>query len=392
MSSLAIQALRLKQSIAYASVKKVKAMIACAGPRDNRVRGTHQHHGATTGRWTHSLIQPGNYKRSTKNSEDAYKMICEGVSREMLEICYGDVLEVISSVIRHFIHDHPRNIFAGDYAGIEARCVCWLAGQEDALERFRAYDAAPAGSALKKSLDPYRIMAADVYRIPVTEVLPFPHRFVGKGLILGAGFMLSPKGYRRQCLEQAGYDLPPGQEDHAIGLWRKKHALVVKWWYALDKAAQSAVIHHNKVFHAGKVSFCCKTIEGMLFLLMKLPSGRNIAYPRPKIVPGKFEGTTQIEFYGNIKGTKWGQCRLWPGAMANNATQGTANDVMWVGVHNCEREGYQIFSVIHDEGLAYVGAGQTGERYVELLTKMPSWCDGLPLAAEGGEAPFYRKS
>ncbi len=392
--SLAIQALRLKQSIAYASIKKVAAMLKCAGPSDNRVRGTHQHHGATTGRWTHSLIQPGNFKRpSIKGTEDAYKMICDGCSREMLEVCYGSVLEVISSVVRHFIQDSPRNIFAGDYAGVEARVVCWLAGQEDALERFRAYDKAPAGSLLKKSLDPYRIMAADVYRIPVSEVLPFPHRFVGKGLILGAGFMLSPAGYRRQCLEQAGYDLPPGQEDHAIGLWRKKHQKVVSWWYALDKAAKSAVLHHNQLFPAGKVGFFCKKIEGVLFLFMRLPSGRKLAYPHPKIVPGKFEGTTQIEFFGNIKGEKWGQCRLWPGAAANNATQGTANDVMWVGVHNCEREKYQIFSVIHDEGLAYIGEGQTGERYVELLTSnMPSWADGLPLAAEGGEAPFYRKS
>lgn len=387
------EALRLKQSIAYASVKKVKAMLKCVGPSDNRVRGTLNHHGATTGRWTASLIQPQNFKRPTiKGTEDAYAMICEGCSREELEICYGSVLEVISSSIRHFIQQPGQNIFAADYAGIEARIVAWLAGQEDALERFRAYDAAPAGSALKKSLDPYRIMAAEVYRISVQEVLPFPHRFVGKGLILGAGFMLSPKGYRRQCMDQAGYDLPVGQEHHAIGLWRQKHAKIVKWWYALDKAGQNAVLHHNQIFHAGKVSFCCKTIGGMLFLLMKLPSGRNLAYPQPRLVPGKFPGTKQIEFWGNIKGTKWGWCRLWPGAMANNATQGTANDVMFAGAHNCEREGYHIFSVIHDEGLADICPGQTSERYVELMLQMPPWCEGLPLAAEGGESPFYRKS
>lgn len=387
------QALRLKQSIAYASVKKVKAMIQCAGPRDNRVRGTLNHHGAGTGRWTASLIQPQNFKRpAIKGTENAYRMICEGESREMIELCYGPVLEVISSSIRHFIQNPPHNIFAADYAGVEARIVCWLAGQEDALERFRAYDRAPAGSAQKKSLDPYRIMAADVYRISVQEVLPFPHRFVGKGLVLGAGFMLSPSGFRRQCLDQAKYDLPIGQEHHAIGLWREKHQKIVKWWYAMDKAAKSAVMHHNQIFPAGKVSFCCKTIGGTLFLLMKLPSGRNLAYPRPRIIPGKFEGTTQIGYFGNIKGATWGECRLWPGVMANNATQGTANDVMFAGLHNCEREGYEVFNVIHDEGLAYIGEGQTSKRFEELLTQMPPWCDGLPLASEGGECPFYRKS
>jgi len=104
--SVVVKALRLKQSIAYASIKKVRTMLECAGPHDNRIRGMLNHHGATTGRWTASLVQFQNMKRPTiKHSEDAYREICEGVSREMLEICYGPVLEVISSCIRHFVED-----------------------------------------------------------------------------------------------------------------------------------------------------------------------------------------------------------------------------------------------------------------------------------------------
>jgi DNA polymerase bacteriophage-type len=106
-----IYALRLKQSIAYASIKKVKTMLECAGPHDNRIRGMLNHHGATTGRWTASLVQFQNMKRPTiKHSEDAYREICEGVSREMLEICYGPVLEVISSCIRHFVDPTENNL------------------------------------------------------------------------------------------------------------------------------------------------------------------------------------------------------------------------------------------------------------------------------------------
>lgn len=103
---IVVQALKLKQSIAYASIKKVKTMLECAGPHDNRIRGMLNHHGATTGRWTASLVQFQNMKRPTiKHSEDAYRELCSGISREMLEICYGPVLEVISSCIRHFVHD-----------------------------------------------------------------------------------------------------------------------------------------------------------------------------------------------------------------------------------------------------------------------------------------------
>lgn len=101
-----IVALRMKQSIAYASIKKIPTMLACAGPHDNRIRGMMNHHGATTGRWTASLVQFQNMKRPTiKNSEEAYREICAGISRDMLDLCYGPPLEVISSCIRHFVHD-----------------------------------------------------------------------------------------------------------------------------------------------------------------------------------------------------------------------------------------------------------------------------------------------
>jgi DNA polymerase bacteriophage-type len=389
---IGVQALRLKQSIAYASIKKVKTMLECAGPHDSKIRGLLNHHGAGTGRWTASLVQPQNFKRPTiKDSEGAYYEICGGISREMLDCCRGPVLEVISSVVRHFFQDVPNLILQGDYAAIEARIVCWLAGQEDALERFRAYDRAKGDE--KKALDPYRVMASDVYRIPVFKVEPFPHRFVGKGLVLGAGFKLSAAGFQRQCMEQAKYEISDEDSEHAINTWRRKHKKVVSWWGDLDEASKKAIVHQGRVFPAGKVSFCCKEIEGTLFLLMRLPSGRKIAYPRPKIVPGKFQGTTQIEYFGQIPKTQqWGTCRLWAGVLANNATQGVDADVMFVGAHNCEREGYEIFNVVHDEAHAYKREGQTGKRFVELMKEMPEWTKGLPVAAEGEEAPFYRKS
>lgn len=103
-----IDALRMKQSVAYVSIKKVQTMLRCAGPHDNRIRGMLNHHGATTGRSTNSLVQFQNMKRSTLGagwSELAYQAICDGISREMLELCFGPVLEVISSCIRHFVQD-----------------------------------------------------------------------------------------------------------------------------------------------------------------------------------------------------------------------------------------------------------------------------------------------
>jgi DNA polymerase bacteriophage-type len=112
----AVEALRMKQSVAFASIKKVATMLACAGPHDNRIRGMLGHHGATTGRWTNHLVQFQNMKRPADHmaakspngrtwSERAYEEICQGISLENLRIMYGSPLEVISSCIRHFVQD-----------------------------------------------------------------------------------------------------------------------------------------------------------------------------------------------------------------------------------------------------------------------------------------------
>lgn len=421
----AVYALQLKQNVAYASVKKVSKMIECAGPNDNRIRGLLAHHLATTGRWGANLVQWQNMKRPAAGmaaetfkgskvtwSEEVYRDICAGISREMLETCYGSVLEVISSCIRHFLHDSPtvchecegfgdcgacdgdgnseNDLLDADYSSIEARIVNWLAGQEDALVRFRAYDAAETKDQ-KHELDVYRIMASDIFGKAIRDINKFPDRFVGKECELGCGFGLGGDRFRVQC-KKKGYDLPEGLEFKAVKAWRKKHNKVVTMWTDLDNAAKRAILHKGEVQKVGPhLSFACKDIEGMPFLLMRLPSGRKLAYPRPKIVPGKFEGTTAVAFYANLKGSKWRHTSVWGGVWAENATQAVAADIMANGAHNCENNGYQIVTLIHDQALAYHQPGQTPERFVELLTDLPEWARGLPIAAEGSVVPFYKK-
>lgn len=274
-------------------------------------------------------------------------------------------------------------ILDADYAAIEARIVCWLAGQEDALEEYR------------QGVDRYKRMAAFVYGIREEEVNKFPQRFVGKGLILGAGFGLGGDKFRASCKKPPGnYDLPEGLEFKAIKSWRKKHSKVVDFWTKLDNAAKRAVMQKGKAFEAGEfISFKCITTGGLEFLLMRLPSGRMLAYPQPRIVPGKFEGTTAVSFYENLKGALWGHNKgVWGGVWAENATQAVAADIMCNGAQNAEDAGYEICALIHDQALAYHRAGQTPEQFVSLLTKLPDWANGLPLAAEGELTPFYRKN
>ncbi len=271
-------------------------------------------------------------------------------------------------------------ILDADYAAIESRIVCWVAGQEDALEEFR------------QGVDRYKRMASLIYSIPEKDVNKFPQRFVGKSAILGAGYGMGPRVFRSSCLKVGKYELPDGLEFTAIESWRAAHPQIPKLWKGLEKAAKQAIVRKGQVTSYLKIKFRCRDIEGMPFLLMRLPSGRKIAYPRPRIVPhSRFEGNTEIVYFGHQKGVQWGDVRIWGGTFCENICQGIAGDILCHGVANAENAGYEIMSLIHDQALAYYKPGQSPEEFVRLLTDLPAWADGLPIAAEGGLVPFYKK-
>ena len=145
---------------------------------------------------------------------------------------------------------------------------------------------------------------------------------------------------------------------------------------------------------AGKhIAFLCADIGGMPFLLMRLPSGRKLAYPRPKIRnSAKFAGKKEVTYFGHIKGVQWGDISTFSGRWAENATQAVAADIMLHGAHNAERAGYEVMTLIHDQALAYYQEGQTVEEFVRLLTDLPEWAEGLPIEAEGALVNFYSKA
>jgi hypothetical protein len=172
--------LELYGKLSYAAVKKIQTMLDCVCP-DNRVRGAHMYYGAGTGRWSGQLLQPQNFKKTSTDfrplTDLAYRDIASGLPAKTIEAIYGDPLEVISYCIRHFIHLPGFTMLDADYAAVEARIVCWLAGQEDALAEYRA------------GVDRYQIMAAEIYRRPLPEIKALgkdsDERQLGKMAILG---------------------------------------------------------------------------------------------------------------------------------------------------------------------------------------------------------------
>lgn len=273
------------------------------------------------------------------------------------------------------------NLFDADYAAIEARIVCWLAGQEDALQEYR------------DGIDRYKLMASVIYNIPVEEVNKHPQRFIGKQTVLGCGFQQGAAKFRKTC-EKFGYKtMALGLEDTAVTAFRQKHKKIVAYWYDVEAAAQKAITSKGKIFTLRNVSFLHEDVSEIPFLLIKLPSGRKLAYPRPRLRPSpKFEGKLQIVFFGKLgMSVNWGDSDTYGGKLVENITQAVAADIMCQGAYNAEQAGFPVMALIHDQALSYTAPGLTSERFVECLTTLPAWADGLPIEAEGGEVPFYKK-
>lgn len=266
------------------------------------------------------------------------------------------------------------NLFDADYSAIEARIVCWLAGQEDALEEYR------------HGIDRYKVMASLIYGIPVEQVNKHPQRFVGKNAILGCGFGMGAPKFRRDCLKKGGYDLPVGLEFTAVNQFRSKHKKVKQLWWDMKAAAVKAVIRKEETFSVGKhIRFKCFETNGLTFLFMRLPSGRKLAYPQPRII------SNDLYIFRKTTGVMWGHQETGGCTLAENATQAVAADIMCEGAQNAEDDGFPIMALIHDEALSYSVDGLTSEHFRSALLDISDWSAGLPLGAESDEIPFYKK-
>jgi len=313
-TDIALKALALYKQVSYAAVKKVKTMLACACP-DGQARGMFLYHGAGTGRWSGVKLQPQNFKKPTiRDADGVYAMLCSGRTEDDIDSLYGNPLEAIANCIRNFIHDPAGPMFDADYAAIEARIICWLAGQEDILAIHRAADAWKGAKELKP--DVYKTMAKHVYGSCTTS----EQRDLGKRLELGCGFGMWWTNFQRTCWDLYRVRVSDDLAERGVIAYRNSHERVVQFWDDCDQAMRKALLQPNEKFKAGAhLAYEFRTVSGLPYLLMHLPSKRVVAYPHPKVETLPDDDRENVTYYGQLLGTtKWGRIKLWPGKAAEN--------------------------------------------------------------------------
>lgn len=182
-----------------------------------------------------------------------------------------------------------------------------------------------------------------------------------------------------------------------VKAWREANSKIVEFWYALTRASVKAMQSPGDRFYAGKYISFKKQGD---FLTMRLPSGRNLYYPYPKLESIEMPWSTDAKpVYKKVVtamtqnvAKQWVREPLSHVKLSENAAQGTCRDLLVNGAFNITGAGYDIVLHVHDEigAEADEGEGNLAE-FEALMAKLPDWAEGFPLKAEGWIGKRYRK-
>jgi len=374
--------LELRLGGAQAAVKKIDALLGRAGA-DHRVRGAFRYHGASTGRWAGEGYQPQNLKRPVVEDVDA--AIAAVATGDYEHVCrlYPRPLSVVGDCSRSMICAAPGHVLIGaDFSSIESRVLAWIAGEEWKLDAYRRYDA---------TRDPrdevYCETACKIFRVPSgSYTKDSPERGVGKTCDLAFGYMGGLGAWRK--FEP---DRFTDQEVETFKTeWRAAHPAIKRFWHDIDRAAKTAVRERGRVVRCDRVSFKCAGA----FLFLKLPSGRKLAYPQPRIKA--VDEHNQVVVFADNGAGQFHDCRHGDGAYGGlwteNVVSGIARDLLAEAMLRIEAAGYPIVLHVHDEIVAEVPIGfGSAEEFTRLMTRKPAWALELPIAAGAGTGQRYCK-
>jgi DNA polymerase len=350
---------------------------------DDRLRDLLFYHAASTGRWSSRRVNIHNLARTPlKDPEPAIAAV---MSRDLARIkALGPPpLVTLANIVRATIcAPAGRTLLGADFSGIEARVLAWFAGERKKLQAFREFDRIG-----DPALDPYLVTACCMLGVPQgTFGAEAPERRLGKTSDLGFGYGGGVDAWRNFEPDPA-HPLPDDEVEKFKMRWRRAHPAIVRWWYAISDAAVHAVARPGRVVRHGRIVF--KQVEEHLYL--KLPSGRLLCYPFACIeITSK--GRKRIVAKDNAHGC-WRDERIWYGKLAENIVSGTARDLLVAALHRIEAADFETIFHVHDELVVEVDENTAAlDPFKDLMTVLPDWADGLPIAAKAWTACRYVKS
>lgn len=402
--------LKVRQEAAKNSTAKLKAMVAGADSK-GRVRGCFQFLGAaSTGRWSGRRIQLHNMPRPTIKQDKIEKIIAYLKYKDYspqsavknISFYFGPPVPRLSDCLRGMLTAAPgKKLIAVDYSQVESRVLAWLAGQENKLALFRGHGKF------------YEAAAAEIYGIVINQVVE-KQRQVGKVSELSCGFQGGVGAFQKMAKIHR-VKVSDAEAERIKTAWRKANPCIVQYWYDLESAAIAATENPGQKFAVGPRERRVIWLRKGSFLFCRLPSGRPICYPYPKIekkfmiqdpktkryrrynpktdaaIKEHAVEKTGLTYMGEenhvfVKKSGYG------GLLCENITQATARDLLKEGIERFEKNKYPVVMHCHDEITAEVDKDfGSVEEASNLMCILPEWAKDLPIAAGGWQGQRYRK-
>ena len=365
------EVLSLRQQLAKSSVRKYQAMenTVCS---DSRARGMFQFFGAArTGRFSGRNIQLQNLPQNHLPDLAEARALVRAGDFDAVKLLYEDVPDTLSQLIRTaFIPKDGAQFLVADFSAIEARVIAWYAGETWRQKVF------------EQGGDIYCASASQMFKVPVEKHGINGHlRQKGKIAELALGYGGSVGALKAMGAIEMGLtedELPP-----LVDAWRQSNPRIVEFWWAVDRAVMEAVRYKHSTSSYG-LTFSCRS--GMLFIT--LPSGRNLAYVKPKIGTNKFGGEC-ITYEGVGATKKWERLDSYGPKFVENIVQATARDILCYAMRTLRC--CSIVMHIHDELVIEADPCMSLDAVCEQMSRTPPWAKGLLLRADGYATPFYKK-
>lgn len=363
--------LSLRQMLAKSSVKKYTAM-QTAVCKDSRARGMFQYYGANrTGRFAGRIIQLQNLPQNHMSDLADARVLVRSGNYDALELLYDDIPDTLSQLIRTaFVPQDGRKFIVADFSAIEARVLAWLAGEKWRMQVFA------------DGKDIYCSSASQMFGVPVEKHGINGHlRQKGKIAELALGYGGSVGALKSMGALEMG--LTEEELQPLVNAWRNANPMITALWWDIDRAVKTTVREHIPTEVAG-----LKFIYESGFLFMRLPSGRRLAYVKPRMGINQF-GSESVTYEGVGATKKWERLESYGPKFCENAIQAIARDILMYAMQtlrNCS-----IVAHVHDELIIEADRRMSLSTVCEQMGRTPPWAKGLLLRADGYECDFYKK-
>ena len=365
------EALKLRLQLAKSSVKKYQAM-QNAVCKDGRAHGMFQFYGANrSGRWAGRLIQLQNLPQNHMDDLAEARELVRNGDYETLEMLYDDIPDTLSQLIRTAFIARPGYKFVvSDFSAIEARVLAHLAG-----ETWRS-------KVFAEGKDIYCASASQMFGVPVVKHGINGHlRQKGKIAELALGYGGSVGALKSMGALEMG--LKEEELQPLVDSWRATNPMITAFWWDIDRAVKTAIKERIPT-EVRDIHFLCKS--GMLFI--KLPSGRELAYVKPRIGENRFGGES-VSYMGVGSTKKWERIESYGPKFVENIVQAISRDILCYAMRTLSH--CFICGHVHDELIIECSQGVDYRVICEQMGRTPPWLPGIQLRADGYETPWYKK-